>query len=331
MRIQPKKIMCAIDFSNFTDETLLYSVALCKVFYAKLFLVHIISDVNTAFVQGGITINRTIVEDQQISDAQELLGNLAKEIPIDHDIVICKGDPAEEIRRLALEEKIDMVITATHGKSGIKRLLIGSVTENLIRTLHCPLLVLSTHEQDFIHPGDYEIKLKKILVGCDFSPDSKLAFDYGLSLAQEFQAELYLAHVIKPTEHIELKPSDYITVIPRDYYLWEPSDYHEIQKEVTKETQEKISKLYSRLKQQLLFMVPEECQIWCSPYAILLRGEPYRELIQYGREKGVDMIVLGIRGHTLWETLMVGSTTDRVIRDAFCPVLAVQPMDEYSE
>ena len=331
MRVQPKKIMCAVDFSDFTDETLAYSIALGKGFHAKLFLAHIATDVNSSFVHSEIAIDRATIQEEYISNAQEILGNMAKEITIENEIVIRNGDPADEICRLTLMEDIDLVITATHGKSGIKRFLIGSVTEKLMKALHCPLLVLRSQEHDFIPPSDYEMRLKKVLVGCDFSPDSKLAFDHGLSLAQEFQAELYLTHVIKPTEHIELKSSDYINIIPGDYVHWGTSDYFEMQKKETQENQEKIKALRSRLERQLYFMIPEESKNWCNPHTILLAGEPYKELIKYAKEQDIDMIVLGIRGHTLLEKLLVGSTTDRVIRQSPCPVLAVRPMDEHIE
>lgn len=327
MRVQLKKIMCAVDFSDFTDETLAYSIALCRDFHAKLILAHIVTEVNTSFLHSEIAINRAELQDEYISNAQELLGDLAKEITIEYEILIRKGDPAEEISRLALLEEIDLLITATHGKSGIKRLLIGSVTEKLIKILHCPLLVLRSKKHDFISPGDYKIRLKKILVGCDFSPDSKLAFNYGLSLAQEYQAELYLTHIIKPTEHIELKSSDYINVIPGNYVHWRTSDYFEMQKKVTQENQKKMKELCSRLERQLYYMIPEECQNWCTPQTILLTGEPYKELTKYAKEQEIDIIVLGISGHTLLDKLLVGSTTDRVIRQAPCPVLAVRPMD----
>ena len=327
MRLQPKKIMCAVDFSDSTSEILGYSVALCKEFHAKLFLVHIVDDLNTSFIGSGIVSDDGILQEQHISKAQKLLGNLVKDLRIEHEIVISKGKSADKICQLALKEQIDMVITATHGKSGFERLLIGSVTEKLIKIIHCPLLVIRTKGRDFI-PGDSsEMKLKKILVGCDFSADSKLAVDYGLSLAQEFQADLYLAHVIKPTEYVDLKPADYINVIPGDHLVWGTSDYYEIQKKVTAENREKMNILRSRLEKQLHLMVPEECQIWCTPHTTLLFGEPYRELIKYAKESEIDMIVLGVRGHTLLEKLTVGSTTDRVIREAPCPVLAVRPMD----
>lgn len=327
MRVHPQKIMCAVDFSDFTDAILAYSVALCKKFHAKLFLVHIVMDVNISFVNSGIAFDKVMLQDDHIRNAQERLEGLVKEGTIEHEILIRKGHPADEIRRLALKEKIDMVITATHGKSGITRVLIGSVTEKLMKILHCPFLVMHTRWNGFIPRDDAKMKLKKVLVGCDFSQDSKLAFDYGVSLAQEYQAELYLAHVIKPTEHIELKSSDYINAIPGDYRAWRTSDYFEMQKKVTEESREKINKLGRRLERQLYFMVPEECRSWCTPRTIMLTGEPYKALITYAKEQEIDMIVLGIRGHTLWEKLMVGSTTDRVIRYAPCPVLAVRQME----
>lgn len=331
MRIQPKIIMCAVDFSDFTDDIFAYSVALCKEFNAKLFLVHVIIDVAALFEHNETSLDAETLHRSHIRNAQRLLGDLVKEATIENEIIITKGDPADEILRIALKEKTDMVITAIHGKSGIKRLLIGSVTEKLMKTLHCPLLVLHTQDHDFTPRGDYEMKLKKILVGCDFSPDSKLAFDYGLSLAQEYQAELYLTHVIKPTEYIELKASDYINVIPGSYANWRSSNYFEIQKKVTEENREKIDKLRNSLERQLYFMLPEECRSWCTTHTTLLSGEPYKELIKHAKVQEIDMIVLGIRGHTLWEKLMVGSTTDRVIRHAPCPVLAVRQMDAHNK
>lgn len=324
MRIQPQKIMCAVDFSDFTKTVLSYSVAMCKEYHAKLYLVNVVIDVNTLLMHSEISIDAGVLQRGHLKNSQELLEGLGKEIDIEHELLVSQGDPANEIKQLALEHEADMVITATHGKSGVKRLLIGSVTEQLMKTLHCPLLVLHTRDHDLTFP---DLKLKRVLVGCDFSTDSKLAFDYGLSLAQEFQAELFLAHVIKPTEYVELKSSDYIDVKPDDYISWRSPDYFEMQQKMTEEKRERINELRGRLERQLFFMVPEESRNWCTPKTTLLDGEPYKKLIQYAEEQEIDLIVLGIRGHTLWEKLLVGSTTDRVIRHAPCPVLAVRQTD----
>jgi nucleotide-binding universal stress UspA family protein len=71
-------------------------------------------------------------------------------------------------------------------------------------------------------------------------------------------------------------------------------------------------------------MVPEEARAWCTPVPTLLAGAPHEELTKYAVVNDIDLIILGVRGHGLVETVLVGSTTDRVIRRAPCPVLSVQ-------
>ena len=292
MRIQPKKILSAIDFSTFTDTIFSYSVALCKKYDAKLFLIHVTTDLNRLLEHNETALDVEVLQKSNIRYAEERLQELAKDLPIENEIIIRQGAPADIISRLASEQRSDLVITATHGKAGFKRFLLGSVTEKLIKTLHCPLLVLPPQEHDLIPRAGFELKLKKILVGCDFSPDSKLAVDYGLSLAQEFQAELFLSHVIKPSLYIKER--------------------------------EGIDQLRNRLENELDTMVPEACRDWCTAQTALLDGEPYIALMNFAKEQDIDMIVLGIRGHTLLEKLLVGSTTDRLIRHSPFPVLAVR-------
>ena len=67
---------------------------------------------------------------------------------------------------------------------------------------------------------------------------------------------------------------------------------------------------------------------WCTPKTILLAGHPHEELTKYAVVNEIDLIVLGVRGHSLVETMFVGSTTDRVVREAPCPVLSVRPTAE---
>ena len=70
-------------------------------------------------------------------------------------------------------------------------------------------------------------------------------------------------------------------------------------------------------------MVPEDARNWCKPQTSLLNGHPYEELVNYAEKHNIDMIVLGTRGHGLMKSLLIGSTTDRVVRRAPCPVLSV--------
>ncbi|MCP3942627.1 MAG: universal stress protein [Desulfobacteraceae bacterium] len=327
MRIQPKKIMCAVDFSDFSHLILSYGRDLAAEFDAKLYVCHILSDMVMLSSHGQAYIASNEIAEERFKNANSLLDDLIKKHGIDAQILVSQGHPADEITQIVKEETIDLVIAATHGGSGIKRFLIGSVTDRLVKTLTCPLLVLHAQEDHPSFPDLFKIPLQRILVGCDFSPESSLAFEYALSLAQEFQAELHLAHVLRPEKHIELTTADYIKIQEGDYLGWNRSDFLELQKTTTDEEWDRRDSLFKRIKLQLSHMVPEDSRNWCTPVITLLEGQPYNELIDYAQTKKIDMIVLGIHGHGLLEKFLVGSTTDRVISHSDCPVLAVRKRD----
>ncbi len=141
--------------------------------------------------------------------------------------------------------------------------------------------------------------MKKILVGCDFSPDSGQAFKHALSLAQEFQAELHLAHVIEPPTQ---------------------PDFH---KEDTPISAEISARLSRSSHPQAKGNGSRGSSLLVYPANSLLEGQPYEEIVTYAESKDIDMIVLGVRGHGMVKTLFLGSTTDRVVRRSPCPVLSV--------
>jgi len=314
-----------MDFSDYSSTILSYSVALCKEFGARLFLCHVVMDVPIILGTTETSLDPETLQNHHNQSAREELEKMATDLPVPHELIIGKGDAADEISNIARKKKIDLVVTATQGQSAMARLLIGSVTEKLMKTIHCPLLILHTQKHVFLPSPEHHIKMDKILVGCDFSPDSRLAFDYGISLAQEFQATLHLVHVIKPTENLDLKQNNELDISPGDYYrLTSSRNYLEMTPEKRQEKLRNIREIRNRLTQQLHRMVPEDSRHWCTPETMLLDGEPYRELLQYARDEKMDLIVLGIHGHTLLEKLMVGSTTHRVIRQSPCPVLAVR-------
>jgi nucleotide-binding universal stress UspA family protein len=298
MRVQFKNILCATDFSDFSNHTISYGVALAKEFDARLFVSHVI-DLSSVAIYGEFQLDPIGQQNRIMEDADAQLKELTGDQPVRWEPLITVGKPADEISRAVEEKDIDLVIAATRGRSGLKRIILGSVTERLMRTLTCPLLVVNSPEHKFVSAANHEIKLKKILVGCDFSPDSGQALSHALSLAQEFEAELHLAHVIEPPAQ---------------------PDLHKADKPVSEEIQQDYRDF---LTQKLKDMVPEEARYWCTPQTSLLEGQPYEKIVRYAETESIDMIVLGVRGHGLVKTLFLGSTTDRVVRRAPCPVLSV--------
>jgi nucleotide-binding universal stress UspA family protein len=302
MRVQPKKIICSTDFSDFSNYAISYATALAREFKSKLYFCHVI-DLSSAAVYGEAVLALEEQQKRMIAYAREELSELMADHDVDWEPLISVGNPGYEIARLAQEMGADLTVAASHGRSGLKRFILGSVTERLMRTLHCPLLVVRSPDRGFLKPSEQEIKMKSILVGCDFSPDSTLALEHGLSLAQEFQSVLHLAHVLQPPVYENLiKTSVQCNDAEQD--------------------------LRDQLIEKLASLVPDEARSWCTPVTNLLAGQPHEELIKYAVVHNLDLIVLGSRGQTLVEALCVGSTTDRVIRRAPCPVLSVRPTTE---
>jgi nucleotide-binding universal stress UspA family protein len=296
--MQFNRIICATDFSDFSNRTVNYGIALAREFEAKLYVCHVI-DLSSVAIYGEFQLDPVGLQNRIMEDARKQLEELIGQQHKEWEPLITVGHTADEIARIVEEKNIDLVITATRGRSGLKRLILGSVTERLMRTLRCPLLVVHSPDKEFISKDDHEVNINRILVGCDFSPDSSLAFEYGLSLAQEFESELHLAHVIESAAYQELQKTD--TPIET-----------EIQQEI-----------HGRLIQKLQDMVPEEARNWCKPQTSLIEGRSYEELVKYAEQHDIGMIVLGARGLGLVKSLLLGSTTDRVIRRAPCPILSV--------
>jgi nucleotide-binding universal stress UspA family protein len=295
MRLRFKSIVCATDFSDFSNRTLPYGVAIAREFGARLYVCHVI-DLTALTMYGEFQIDPVGQQDRIRQEAEAQLQKMLAPHPIEWEPLILVGQPAAEISRTVDERQIDLVISATRGRSGIKRLVMGSVTQRLIRTLNCPLLAVQSPDQGFIEPGAGTIRLKKIVICCDFSEDSALALNYGLSLAQEFEAEVHLVHVVEPPVYEEF---------------------------MTPGEQAEKFVLTDVVKERLESLVPEEARNWCSLKSELLRGRPYEEIVAFAMARDMDMIVLGVRGYGLVKSLLMGSTTDRVVRNAPCPVLAV--------
>jgi nucleotide-binding universal stress UspA family protein len=303
MRVQLKKIVCCVDFSDYSEQVLSYGVALAKEFDSALTVCHVV-DLPAAGMHGEAILYTQDQQTQLVEYAKTEVKRLVGERFDRWQVHVTPGHTADEITRLAREQNSDLVISATHGRAGLRRLILGSVTERLMKSLPCPLLVVRKPEKDFVASADQGIRLKRILVGCDFSPYSNLALRYGLGLAQEFEAELHLVHVI------------------------EPPVYKGLMKQAAERSADFEESLRDRLDRELLDMVPEEAKVWCAPKPVLLAGQPHEELTKYAVVQDMDMIVLGVHGRGLVEDLLLGSTTDRVVREAPCPVLSVRPVDE---
>ena len=307
MKVVFKNVLCTTDLSDFSNMAVYYGAALARVFEATLHLCHVI-DLPIVSVHGEAFTYPPDYAQTLKEDALRQLDTLMEPLQVKWAPHVEMGAIAHTVSDLVGSTQADRVVSASHGRSGLKRLLLGSVTEQLLRSIRCPFLVVTSPEKRGDDLAEKKITrdtvenfgLTKILVGSDFSQDSANAVNYGFSLAQGFQSELHLVHVVEPFAY-----SDALMPDP-----------------MTAEVQTDLNAL---LTERLESLVPAGARNWCEVKTSCLAGTPHEELVKYAVLHAVDLIIMGIRGRGLVETLLLGSTTDRVIRRVSCPVLAVGP------
>lgn len=300
MKINFQRILCATDLSDFSNSAVTQAIGMAKEFGAKLFICHII-DLPMVTMHGAAYVYQEDQIDEMKTGAVNQIQRLTANVDLDWEPIVETGPVSSTLRRLAVDHRVDLAIVSTHGRTGFKRLFLGSVTERLLRTIGCPLLVVTPPEK--APAGKLPFKgfgFQQIMVGCDFSKNSGRAVAFGFSLAQEFEATIHLVHVI------------------------EPFAYRDTMMQDTVET-EALTEVSTGCRQRIEKLVPQGAADWCDIKIVCETGKPFQTLIAYAEANDVDLIVLGVRGHSLVETLLLGSTTDRVIRGVACPVLSVSP------
>lgn len=298
MKINFRHIVCATDLSDFSNSAVIQAIGMAKEFNAKLSICHVI-DVPLVTMHGAAFIYPEDQIEEMKAGALDQMNRLVADSVLEWEPVVETGPVSSTLCRLALEKQADLAIVSTHGHTGLKRMFLGSVTERLLRTIECPLLVVTSPEKTADMTKQFKgFGFKQIMVGCDFSPDSTRAVDYGFSLAQEFQAVIHLVHVVEPFVYRD-------TMLP----------------EIAKP--EALPDVVGACRLHLEKLVPVEAQNWCDVRIACESGKPFQTLKSYAQAHEVDLAVLGVRGHSLVETMLLGSTTDRLIRSIDCPVLSV--------
>jgi nucleotide-binding universal stress UspA family protein len=140
----------------------------------------------------------------------------------------------------------------------------------------------------------------KILTAVDFSENSDYAFDYALTLAKQFDSQLTILHVIN--EPVDL----------RGFYVPHIS-FEQLEKEIEEGAEKMMAKFCS-----------SKMVDFTNFTTSIVTGIPYEEIIRSAREAAASLIVLGTHGRTGLDHLIFGSTAERVVRGAFCPVLTIR-------
>jgi len=139
-----KRILVPIDFSDTSNVALETAIDFAHDYNAELYVLHVYSDLMPVLSMRTLELDEHSVEEIQRTEAmeniEEILSRFTFRVPV-HKL-IQKGVPSQEIVKVAGEIKADMIVIATHGRTGLSHVLIGSCAERVVRTSSCPVLTV---------------------------------------------------------------------------------------------------------------------------------------------------------------------------------------------
>jgi nucleotide-binding universal stress UspA family protein len=289
------RILCPVDFSEFAHRALDHAAAIAGWYEARLTVLYVFPNL------AAMDLPPVMMEDQDreniLQDMTRFTAHLPPAVQLDLRVVEA-SDVHQEILAQAKTLAADLLVVGSHGRSGFERLLLGSVTEKLLRKSPCPTLVVPSRAHDT--PADAPVHFHAILCPIDFSDGSRRALTYALSMAEETDAELTLLHVI------ELPPE-----------LRSPAAPSEIDVDRIRAAAE------ADCLQRLRELIPEGAKTFCTVKTCVREGAAYREILKEAADEHADLIVMGIQGRGVVDLMLFGSNTARVSRAADCPVLIV--------
>jgi universal stress protein A len=147
-----KKILCPTDFSEPACRAIKAAVEMAEQFSAELILIHVVGPVPVLETPTGLAGFDVAAYQQELSDSAEssLQTRLEAHVPesVNARTMVVHGEAAHEIVRVAEEEGVDLIVVATHGESGWRHRIFGSVTDKILRLANCPVLAIHLDKDD---------------------------------------------------------------------------------------------------------------------------------------------------------------------------------------
>jgi nucleotide-binding universal stress UspA family protein len=296
-----KNVLFATDFSEASEAALPYAAAFSECFGSQLHLTHVLPDVK--FLRPGApdpAFFGPIYEDAH-SNAHDKMRRLSKRMrAVPHQVYVPHGEIPSVVSAMVQDLEIDLVIAGTHGRTGLGRLIMGSVAEEILRQASCPVLTVGPNVvgASVRNLGRFERDAKRdeirdVLYATDFRHESNQAAVLAASLANAFGAKFGMLHVVEDYgDHLSEDPG------PVEASL-----------------------------QKLRGMLPVDIDLEHEPELLAQFGVAAESILQTAAERESDLIVLGARpanGHLKAATHLGAAVAHRIIVGANCPVLTVR-------
>jgi nucleotide-binding universal stress UspA family protein len=296
-----KNILLATDFSDVSRKAVPYAAGIANRYGSKIYLVHVIppeARIPVPMEHLPAPMDRSRVEaDREMKEF--LRGDWLGETP--HEVLLERGPVWDALSGLIKQDEIDLLVLGTHGRGGLKKVILGSVAEELFRLASCPVLTVGPAV-----PANPEgaKELRQILFATDFGPASLHALPYAISLAKESKARLILLHAVMPVPVLDVGP-----------YWYTGTDVVEQQKTAR-------ARYIARLKQLIL----PEVNLPFDPEFLVDFDFAPEAIVRIAADLQADLIVMGVN-QSAWARAsahLPWATAHEVVCHAKCPVLTVR-------
>ncbi|QXD17167.1 universal stress protein [Rhodocaloribacter litoris] len=296
-----RKILFPTDFSETSAQALAYALRLAHEYDAELHLLHVEvlyeedphNPTHRLPDREAILARlRTLIDDHDA--AEHLPDGAVEDLTIRH-VHRRNVSAAPAIVEYAAEEGINLIVLGTHGRRGLRRLLLGSVAEEVVRTAPCPVFTVRRHKED-----RKPEPVRHILVPVDFSEHAREALTVARELAARYGAALQLLHVLEEVLH----PA---------FYNFGATSIKDLQPDIEEKATEALMKFFR-----------ETAGADAEVTYHVIEGHAGRDIATFAEEHDSDLIVISTHGLGGLEHLLMGSVTEKVIRRAPCPVLVLK-------
>lgn len=286
-KIRFRHVLLATDLSPASQAALRWAKGMARRYGSELYVTHVVSPSETALVPPEYWgSSQEMIEEAASHEMEGLDGDL-RGVP--HQMMLQRGDVWESLSSDLQDLGIDLLVMGTHGRGGFNLLIRGSVAEEAFRRAPCPVLTVGPKAGA---PATAEPAFAQILFATHFGPESLAAAPFAVSLAEEFNAQLRLLHVMNEDDFD----------LPADPQV-----------------------LLQNRTERLHKIIPADAALRREPQFRVEFGQAADQILRTAEETKADLIVLGAKAtEHIGTAVHLGSVAHKVVSSAMCPVLTIR-------
>ena len=290
--IELSRILCPIDFSESSDDPIRYAMKMAHWYGAQLHVLHVMPPLPPSTTSARGQAGRRLTARNLAASVERWRG---PHLDVTTELIE-SAEPASRILERAEELDAGLIVTSSHWRKGVERMLLGLVAEPFLHKSGRPVFVIPAGLN--LARLEHPVAFTHIVCGIDFSAASLAALAYALSIAEESDAHLTLLKVIEIPPELANPP--------------QPPDFDVYQVRAAAEA-EALTRLRA--------LVPDHARDFCTVETAVLEDSASRLILQLAEQRAADLIVLGVHGPSALNLAVFVANAADVIRRAHCPVL----------